>query len=73
MSKSAKVVLGRVLIKRGRQWPLSGEEQTSQIGAVPSAFDPDRTSSVHRSSGARFEFSPWGGTNVEMTGFASVT
>ena len=31
--------LGRVLIKRGRQWLLSGEEQTSQIGAISSAFD----------------------------------
>jgi hypothetical protein len=32
--------LGRVLIRRGRQWLLSGQEQTSQIGAVSSAFDP---------------------------------
>ncbi len=33
---------GRVLIKRGRQRLLSGEEQTSQIGAVSSAFGPKR-------------------------------
>ena len=39
MSKSAKVVLGRVLIKRGRQRLLSGEEQISQIRAFSSAFD----------------------------------
>jgi len=29
------------VIKRGRQWLLWGEERTSQIGAVSSAFDPN--------------------------------
>jgi hypothetical protein len=33
----ARVSRGRVLIKRGRQWLLSGEEQTSQMRAVSSA------------------------------------